>query len=162
MEKALRKHVFHEAEVGGVAFRATFHQGRATLHVEDADGHEAQICLMGSGMPSLFYAEAWTMRRRAFGPGWALCHANMREPLMHLGNLSDGEVQQLIREFGLHVDFSDEVVTFPESAAARSLKRIVVENPHRAAIFRKNAGGQDSWLRNVAPQGSLPPSSANP
>ena len=116
MDKALRKHVFHEARVGGVASRAIFHQGRAALRVEGADDQEAQVYLMGSGMPSLFHGDAWTVRRRIFGPGWALCHDSMREPLMHLGSLSDGEVQQPIREFGFHVDFSEEVVTFPEFA----------------------------------------------
>lgn len=35
MNKALKKHVFREGEVGGTAFRATLDQGRAALPCAD-------------------------------------------------------------------------------------------------------------------------------
>lgn len=85
MDKKLEKYVFHEAKIGDVFFRATLHQGHAAFYVEDATGWEAQVYLMGSGMPALFYAEAWTaahfwigmdtlprQRARASHPPWEL------------------------------------------------------------------------------------------
>ncbi len=66
--KTLKKYVFHEVEVGGTAFKATFDEGTAGLHVEDATGRESRVYLMGSESPSLFYAESWTMRGRELGP----------------------------------------------------------------------------------------------
>jgi len=68
----------------------------------------------------------------------------------YLGALSDPEISLLIREFGLHVDFSEDVVAFPESAAARSLKRIIAEDTGRAALFRKKAKWLDAWLSAIA------------
>ncbi|MGY4430523.1 hypothetical protein ACVWWO_003000 [Bradyrhizobium sp. F1.13.1] len=158
MNKALTKHVFHEVHVADIAFRAALDQGMAVLHVEDAVGRQTQIYLMGSGLPSLFHADFWTISGRALGRGWALCHDTSREPLMHLGELNDSEIARLVREFGLHVDLSHEVVTFAESAAARSLKRIVAEDPDRAGLFRKKAKWLDGWLSKVpsdAPQLSV-------
>ncbi|MET4119095.1 hypothetical protein ABIB85_004160 [Bradyrhizobium sp. JR1.5] len=116
------------------------------------------IYLMGSGLPSLFHADFWTISGRALGRGWALCHDTSREPLVHLGELNDREIARLVREFGLQVDLSHEVVTFAESAAARSLKRIVAEDPDRAGLFRKKAKWLDGWLSKVpsdAPQLSV-------
>jgi hypothetical protein len=152
MQKAHRKHVFYEVEVASIAFRAMLHEGRVLLHVEDASGRESEVPLMGSGMPSLFYGEAWTVRGRDLGSGWSLCYDRPREPLMCLGGLSDSEVLHLIREFGLHVDFSPDVVTFPESAAARSLKQIIAKDPERAALFRKNANWLNAWLSKAPPE----------
>jgi len=149
MDKALRKHVFHEVEVGGVAFRTTLRQGRVLLRAEDPSGRQSEVDLMGSARPSLFYAEAWTVKGRDLGPGWALCHDSPDEPVMHLGDLSDASVLQLVREFGLHVDLAADDMTFPESAAARSLKRIVAEDPERAVLFRKNAKWLDAWLNET-------------
>jgi hypothetical protein len=130
--------------VAGTAFKAVLDQGSVALYVEDPAGRASQVYLMGSRLPSLFQAESWTIRGRNLGSGWALCHDTAREPVMHLGELNDSEVSLLIREFGLHADLSREVVTFPESAAARSLKRIVGENSERASLFRKKANG---WMR---------------
>jgi hypothetical protein len=64
MQKAHRKHVFDEVEVASIAFRAMLHEGRVLLHVEDASGRESEVPLMGLGMPSPFYGEAWTVRGR--------------------------------------------------------------------------------------------------
>jgi len=73
---------------------------------------------------------------------------------MYLGALSDVEVSQLICEFGLYADLSEDFVIFPESAVARSLKRIVAEHPDRAALFRKKAEWLNGWLSNVSSEES--------
>ncbi|MDX3965499.1 MAG: hypothetical protein QHD01_02730 [Bradyrhizobium sp.] len=153
MNKALLKYVFHEVKLACFVFRAILDDRRAVLSVEDESGRTDEVPLMGSGLPSLFHREAWTVRNRDLGSGWALCYDSAHEPIMYLGDLSDVDVAQLSREFGLHVDFSEELALFSDSTDARSLKRIVAEEPDRAALFRKKAKWLDAWLGRIASYG---------
>lgn len=149
MNKALLKYVFHEVKLAGFVFRAILDDGRAVLSVEDESGRDAEVPLIGSGMPSLFHREAWTVRNRNLGSGWALCYDSPCEPVMCLGDLSDLDVAQLIREFGLHVDFSEELVFFSDSTAAGALMRIYEDDPKRAILFRRKAKWLAGWLSRI-------------
>jgi hypothetical protein len=68
----LKKHVFHEVEVGGITFRATMYYGKIHLRTEAPNGIEAEVDLM-SMKACLCYGESWSYNRHDFGPGWALC-----------------------------------------------------------------------------------------
>jgi hypothetical protein len=148
MERSLKKHVFHEVEVGGIAFRATIYYGQVHLRAETRDGLDAEVELMGS-KACLCFDEAWHNNNgRNFGPGWALCKYGPDEFRMHLGELSDADVALLAQEFGLATEETSH--PFADSAAARSLKRIMAEDPKRAALFRKDAKWLGEWLENVS------------
>jgi hypothetical protein len=68
---------------------------------------------------------------------------------MYLGQLTDEDLTKLVREFGLECDAHPEIRSFENTAAARSLKRIVAEDPKRAALFRKHAKWLNEWLEKV-------------
>lgn len=136
-------------KLAGFVFRAILDDRRAVLSVEDESSRTAEVPLMGSGLPSLIHQEAWTVRNRDLGSGWTLCYDGAREPIMYLGDLSDADVAQLSREFGLHVDFLEELVLFPDSTAAGALMRIFEDDPNRAILFRKKAKWLEGWLSRI-------------
>lgn len=111
MERGLRKHVFHEIEVGGIAFRATIYYGHVHLRTEARNGLEAEVELMEM-KACLCYAEAWDENGRDFGPGWALCKYGPYDFRMHLGRLNDADVNLLAREFGLDCAELEETYSF--------------------------------------------------
>jgi hypothetical protein len=141
--------VFHETEIGGISFKATLMDERLFLRAEDPDGRTAEIELAGSPVDRLLQDEAWNFYRRALGPGWSVSNAGPDEVRVHLDRLSDGQKALLAREFGLHLDFGEDI-TFAASAAGQALKRIATEDPERDAFFRKNAGWLDTWLGAVS------------
>jgi hypothetical protein len=122
---------------------------RIFLRAEHPEGRTAEAELAGSAVDRLLHDDAWNFYRRALGPGWSASNAGPDELRFHLERMTDDQMALLAREFGLHLDFGEDI-TFAGSAAGQALKRIATEDPDRAALFRKNAGWLDRWLEAVS------------
>lgn len=154
MKKSLMKFVIHEQEVADVTFRAMVEPERVILHMVNSSGRESSVDLIGKAFarPCLCYAENGWQRRGMFSgpPGWAVCHDTAREPRMFLGHLHSDDVRLLTHEFGLHnLETFGHQVAFKDSIAGQTLKRIMLHDPVRAALFRKADTSLDNWAEKV-------------
>ncbi|TCU63747.1 hypothetical protein EDE08_118100 [Bradyrhizobium sp. R2.2-H] len=154
MKHPATEYVFHQQEVGGVTFRAVVETGRVVLQMRNSSGREVSVDLIGKAfaLPCLCYAEGGWKRRGSLSgpPGWAVCHDTAREPRMFLGHLHTDDVRLLAHEFGLHnLESLDHQVAFEDSIAGQTLKQIMLHDPIRAAVFRREDASLDHWAEQV-------------